>query len=95
MVGNSTHWNRFSGLIRVSGCQSDFQHSRRADSILKKHLVKVPEAKEKELVRMLVLDLQILANHGGVSFHRGPYLSSFNRPRLGSFKSDLCLNKSK
>ena len=72
MEGHAAHGGALC-LAAISARQSQLQHARRQNGIIKEHLVKVTETVKQEVVLVLLLDLKILLHHRG---HGGRLLSS-------------------
>jgi hypothetical protein len=63
VVGHTTHGNGITALF-VTCSEGDLQLARPGNCVLEKELVKVTEAKEQERAGILLLQLEILAQHG-------------------------------
>ena len=78
MVGHAAHRHLLLlGLAPVPGGEGQVQLLGRGEGVLVEHLVKIPQAEEQDGVLVLLLNLQILAHHGGHLCHCGP--PSFRR----------------
>jgi hypothetical protein len=56
-------------LAFIPRCQSDIQLFGGHLSIVKEHLIEVPQPEEKKGIRILTLDLEILFDHWSDGFH--------------------------
>ena len=71
MVGDAAHWNGVS-LFLVARSQCDLQLARGDDRVVKEELVEITQAKEKERVGVVPLDVgPLLHQRRGRIIHRG------------------------
>ena len=70
VIGDPRHGYRLAGGLAPGG-QGDVQHFRGTAGVLVEQFVEVAHAVEQQLVRVLGLELQILAHHGGVTVEIG------------------------
>ena len=62
MVGHASHLDRAAGTLATRG-QRDVEQARRFLGVVKKQLVEIAHPVEKQRVRMLCLEAQVLLHH--------------------------------
>ena len=75
MKGYAAHIHFFAIALGAVG-QDDIQLPRANAGVFIEHLVKVAQTVKKQTVRVLILNLPVLAHHGGFRFFFGHCLSS-------------------
>ncbi len=70
MIGDPRHGDRLTGGL-AAGRQGDVQHLGGPAGVVVEQLVEIAHAVEQQLVRVLGLELEILAHHGGVTAEIG------------------------
>jgi len=65
VIGHARHGHGILYALAIPASQGDAQDLGCQFSVFKEHLIKIPHAVEEHCVRVLLLKLQVLPQHGG------------------------------